>query len=121
MTQHCPGVQVPSMHELQGAVMVADITGFTKLTERLSKQGTAGVELLTKCICNYFTRVRSFAFMPMVIVQHAKSGVEQSCSCLADPCTLLLHTRLHAQAHAQHLSLQTAGLGHDICSEAVQH
>ena len=46
------------MHELQGAIMVADITGFTKLTERLSKQGTAGVELLTKCICNYFTRVR---------------------------------------------------------------
>ena len=51
------GCQVPSMHELQGAIMVADITGFTKLTERLSKQGTAGVELLTKCICNYFTRV----------------------------------------------------------------
>ena len=47
------------MAELQGAVMVADITGFTRLTERLSRQGTAGVELLTKCINNYFTRVRS--------------------------------------------------------------
>ena len=49
--------QVPSMAELQAAVMVADITGFTKLTEKLSRQGTAGVELLTKCINNYFTRV----------------------------------------------------------------
>ena len=49
--------QAPSMAQVQGAVMVADITGFTKLTERLSRQGTAGVELLTKCINKYFTRV----------------------------------------------------------------
>ena len=54
-------VQVPCMAEQQGTVMVADITGFTRLTERLGKQGTAGVELLTKCINNYFTRVSILA------------------------------------------------------------
>ena len=37
--------------------MIADITGFTKLTEELSKQGAGGVELLTKCMNNYFTKV----------------------------------------------------------------
>ncbi|GMH39595.1 hypothetical protein BSKO_07493 [Bryopsis sp. KO-2023] len=47
----------PSMAPLKGAVMVADITGFTALTERLSKHGTAGIELLTKCMNNYFSQV----------------------------------------------------------------
>ena len=37
--------------------MVADITGFTKLTEILSKRGSTGVELLTNCINDYFGKV----------------------------------------------------------------
>ncbi|GFH21267.1 predicted protein, partial [Haematococcus lacustris] len=37
--------------------MIADVKGFTQLTEILSKKGTAGVELLTNCMNNYFTRV----------------------------------------------------------------
>eukprot|EP00798_Chlamydomonas_sp_ICE-L_P028242 gene28242-31345_t len=37
--------------------MIADVKGFTKLTEILSKKGTAGVELLTNCMNNYFTKV----------------------------------------------------------------
>jgi hypothetical protein len=36
---------------------VADITGFTKLTEILSKKGSTGVELLTNCINHYFGKV----------------------------------------------------------------
>ncbi|KAL6756768.1 hypothetical protein V8C86DRAFT_37436 [Haematococcus lacustris] len=48
---------VPSITEFQGAVMIADVKGFTQLTEILSKKGTAGVELLTNCMNNYFTRV----------------------------------------------------------------
>ncbi|GFR48148.1 hypothetical protein Agub_g9980 [Astrephomene gubernaculifera] len=46
----------PSIIELQAAVMIADVTGFTRLTEILSKKGTSGVELLTTCMNNYFTR-----------------------------------------------------------------
>ncbi|KAG2432750.1 hypothetical protein HYH02_012884 [Chlamydomonas schloesseri] len=46
----------PSIIELQASVMIADVTGFTKLTEILSKKGTSGVELLTTCMNNYFTR-----------------------------------------------------------------
>lgn len=39
---------------LPGAVLVADISGFTPLTERLTKKGPGGIELLTKCINSYF-------------------------------------------------------------------
>lgn len=37
--------------------MVADVSGFTALTEALSVQGSVGVELLTRCMNRYFTQV----------------------------------------------------------------
>lgn len=51
----------PSVSEFDGAVMVADIAGFTKLTEVLSKKGSSGVELLTNCINSYFGKVRNYS------------------------------------------------------------
>jgi DNA polymerase III delta subunit len=51
----------PSMTTFTGAVMVADVTGFTQLTEILSKRGASGVELLTTCMNSYFTKVRVLA------------------------------------------------------------
>ena len=47
----------PRMDSFEGAVLICDITGFTQLTEQLSKQGPSGVEQLTKCMNNYFTKV----------------------------------------------------------------
>lgn len=47
----------PRMDSFDGAVLICDITGFTQLTEQLSKQGPSGVEQLTKCMNNYFTKV----------------------------------------------------------------
>lgn len=49
----------PTMETFEGAVMVADISGFTRLTEQLSRgsQAAFGIELLTKCMNNYFTKV----------------------------------------------------------------
>lgn len=47
----------PSMTIFHGSVVIADVTGFTKLTENLSKKGTSGVELLTKCINSFFSKV----------------------------------------------------------------
>ncbi|GMH40958.1 hypothetical protein BSKO_08862 [Bryopsis sp. KO-2023] len=52
----------PSMATFCGAVMVADVTGFTMLTEKLSKRGTNGVEILTKCINNFFSKVIEVVF-----------------------------------------------------------
>ncbi len=40
-----------------GAVLIADIAGFTALTEDLGRRGAAGVELLTRCMNNFFTLV----------------------------------------------------------------
>lgn len=40
------------------AVLIADVSGFTALTEALGGQGSTGVELLTKCMNRYFTKVR---------------------------------------------------------------
>ena len=55
----CSQALVPSMSTFEGAVMVADISGFTQLTEQLSRRAhsSAGVELLTKCINNFFSKV----------------------------------------------------------------
>lgn len=47
----------PTMDTFVGAVMVADITGFTRLTEKLSTRGSAGVELLTNCMNDFFSKV----------------------------------------------------------------
>ena len=45
------------MRTHQGAVLIADITGFTALTEDLGRRGALGVELLTRCMNNYFTLI----------------------------------------------------------------
>jgi class 3 adenylate cyclase len=45
------------MDTFPAALMVADVSGFTALTEALGARGSAGVELLTKCMNRYFTQV----------------------------------------------------------------
>lgn len=50
-------MQMPKMETLEGAVLIADIAGFTKLTETLGSRDVAGVELLTKCINSFFGKV----------------------------------------------------------------
>ena len=50
-------VQVPKMECREGAVLVADISGFTQLTKTLSTREAAGVEILTKCMNGVFGRV----------------------------------------------------------------
>lgn len=46
-----------TMGECRGAVMIADVTGFTAMTERLSREGMWGIEFLTKCMNSYFSKV----------------------------------------------------------------
>lgn len=55
------------MTTFEGAVMVADISGFTRLTEQLSRglQTAFGVELLTKCMNNYFSKVCAYMTLPL--------------------------------------------------------
>ena len=46
--------QVPKMAKLEAAVLVADISGFTRLTESMGAREAAGVELLTRCLNSFF-------------------------------------------------------------------
>lgn len=50
-------VQVPNVNEFEGAVLLADITGFTSLTEHISQIDKAGVEILTNCMNSYFSQI----------------------------------------------------------------
>lgn len=67
------------METFEGAVMVADISGFTRLTEQLSRgsQTAFGVELLTKCINNYFSKVRCSKFGCLGLRYKPGSGGDQ--------------------------------------------
>ncbi|EFJ50372.1 hypothetical protein VOLCADRAFT_116897 [Volvox carteri f. nagariensis] len=122
----------PSIIELQASppiasstpsVMIADVTGFTKLTEILSKKGTSGVELLTTCMNNYFTRainmimafegdVVKFAGDSMIVLfypneherRHADKGLRASTlrmmSCAHQLATKLGHMRMKMNGQA---------------------
>ena len=50
-------LQLPNLDEFQGAILLADISGFTRLTEHLSQSDKAGVEILTCCMNSYFSQI----------------------------------------------------------------
>ena len=47
-------IEVPISEEMQAAVLFADISGFTLLTEHLAERGPAGVETLARILNEYF-------------------------------------------------------------------
>lgn len=60
----------PEACTFQAAVAVADVSGFTALTEVLSRAGPSGVELLTRCMNSYFAQVID------VVTQHGGDVVK---------------------------------------------
>ncbi|HSG89713.1 MAG TPA: adenylate/guanylate cyclase domain-containing protein [Pseudomonadales bacterium] len=55
-------VDAPSAEGFQGAVLFADISGFTPLTETFAAQGPAGAEALTRILNDYFGRMTEIVF-----------------------------------------------------------
>ena len=49
--------QSPTLDVIECAVLFADISGFTPLTESYARQGAAGVEMLTRALNDFFGRV----------------------------------------------------------------
>ncbi len=49
-------IAAPTEERFPAAVLFTDITGFTRLTERLAKQGLAGIEGLSQVLSTYFGR-----------------------------------------------------------------
>ena len=80
----CEGMcaQEPCVQTHQGAVMIADITGFTALTEDLGRQGAAGVELLTSCMNNFFTLVIDLVSRGEKICHLLHKGCDLQCALL---------------------------------------
>src|SRR4051794_32959673 len=54
-----PGVRC---RELEGSIVFVDISGFTKLSERLSRKGKVGAEELTDVLGACFTRLLAIAY-----------------------------------------------------------
>jgi class 3 adenylate cyclase/tetratricopeptide (TPR) repeat protein len=54
ITKNASRAREPSVDEFQGAVLFADVSGFTALTERLTQKGEGGVETLTRVLNAYF-------------------------------------------------------------------
>jgi class 3 adenylate cyclase len=50
-------IPLPTAEERPAAVLFADISGFTALTERLAAEGPAGAEQLTRLLNTYFGRL----------------------------------------------------------------
>lgn len=55
-------VLAPRMESRTGAVLIVDVSGFTALTERLSRSGAAGIEALTRCVNDYFAAMLEVIF-----------------------------------------------------------
>jgi len=53
-TQHDPHIPLPSSDDVPCALLFADISGFTRLTERLAAKGPVGAEELTTALNDYF-------------------------------------------------------------------
>ena len=47
-------IEAPVAEEFQAAVLFADISGFTLLTERMAQMGPTGVEILARILNEYF-------------------------------------------------------------------
>ena len=60
----------PASYIMEAAMAVADVSGFTALTEVLSRVGPSGVELLTRCMNSYFAQVID------VVTQHGGDVVK---------------------------------------------
>lgn len=96
-------IDAPLAERFPAAVLFADISGFTALTERLAQRGPAGAEELTQLLNAYFSRlinyinsyggdVVKFAGDALIALWPATNSAGQP-----DPAQLSLVTRLAAQ------------------------
>ena len=117
-----PGIPgEPSMERFQAAVLFADISGFTALTERIATQGPQGVETITHILNDYFARVvETIHAHGGDVVKFAGDALlaiwredEQQDACLqAASCALALQEHLHQYSPGEGVFLKIRiGLG----------
>ena len=57
LLEHTTPPQNPTIHHFRGAVLFADVSGFTPLTEKLAQKGDEGPEEITRLLNRYFGRM----------------------------------------------------------------
>ena len=101
-----PQTEGPLADRFIGAVMLADISGFTGLAESLGRRGEVGVEELTRCLNVYFGRlidlivehggdIVKFAGDALLAVWPEDAEDAAASACRAALCGLAVQERLH--------------------------
>ncbi len=88
----------PVVEEFDAAVMFADISGFTPLTEALAQKGAEGPEELTRILNGYFTR--------MIAIIESEGG--ESVQFSGDAVTVVFPTRGETMGKAVKRAMQAA-------------
>lgn len=99
-------LQQPASEAVAAAVLFADVSGYTALTEALARQGPAGVEKVAAGLNDYFGRliditaahggdVVKFAGDALTVVWAADDGLAEA-SAAALACGLAIQAELHA-------------------------
>lgn len=111
----------PSVERLNMAVLFADISGFTALTERIATEGPEGVEKITLILNEYFTRmVESIHANGGDVVKFAGDALlaiwredqQEDAYLLAASCALSLQENLHHYSPLENVFLRIRiGLG----------
>ncbi len=114
----------PELRRFPAAVLFGDISGFTRLTERLARRGPAGAEELNRVLCAYFEQlidlvhshggdIVKFAGDGVLALWQATGGESLSdATCRAAQCALALQARLHDYPVAEGLRLSIhVGIG----------
>ncbi|ALG09701.1 AAA family ATPase [Kibdelosporangium phytohabitans] len=87
--------ELPALRRMRGAVMVADISGFTATCERLAERGPDGVDVLSRALNQYFARlidvvgryggeVVSFAGDALTALWVFEHGTERALACATE-------------------------------------
>ncbi len=104
--QHPEAAQIATHERFEAAIMFADISGFTRLSERLAERGAAGVEELTRILNAFFGRlidlihahggdVAKFAGDALLAVWRVEDGATLSDSIrIAAQCALVARDEL---------------------------
>jgi len=122
LAQQPPEAQLPGVQQLCGAVLFADLSGFTALTERCAQaDASSGAEVLTTLLNDYFGRligvvethggdIVRFAGDAVIALWRAQTEAElPACVLQASRCALAVQAALHGYATSGvNLSLRAA-------------
>jgi class 3 adenylate cyclase len=121
LVDHPEPLEAPFAERFQAAVLFADITGFTALTEQLASQGPDGAEAISRILNDYFSQlIETIHIYGGDVVKFAgdallaiwKDAEPNELALHAASCALTIQQKLHNYSPAEGVSLTLRiGLG----------